>query len=151
MSDAARYYDESYPPTLWAPPSTVTNLNPNTKAVGAAGFILTITGTGFRANSVASFEGDPRPTTVVSPTQLTVSIAGITGVARTATVSVSSGGSAPFTITATELNEETAEAPQGAAEEPGAATVPDAPEPSPEGPTGAAGGQPEATPVTDES
>ena len=95
------YYDTSYPPSLWdtGTPSTVTGVNPATAAVGAAP-TLTVTGTGFTAGSVVSFEGDARPTTFVSNTQLTATVATIAGAARTVQVAVSTGGSTTFIITA---------------------------------------------------
>jgi len=96
------YYETSYPPSLWdgGTSSTVVSVNPNTAAVGAAP-LLTVNGTGFTAGSVVSFDGDPRPTTFVGATQLTATVATIAGVARTVQVTVSTGGSRPFTITAT--------------------------------------------------
>ena len=100
MTDLSRYYDESYPPSLWAPDSTVASINPNTAAVGAAPFTLTVTGTGFTADSVVSFDGDERPTTYVSATQLTAAIASPVAPARTVPVTVDSGGSSSFTVTA---------------------------------------------------
>ena len=100
MSISQGYYDTSYPPSLWAD-STVTTVNPATAAVGAAPFAITVNGTGFTAGSVVSFDGDPRPTTFVSDTQLTAGVASPVGPARTVQVSVSTGGSSPFIITAT--------------------------------------------------
>lgn len=97
--DLDRYYDESYPPSLWQ--SGVTNVAPATAIVGAAPFTLTVTGTGFTDDSVVSFDGDARPTTFVSETQLTANVASPVGPARTVAVTVSTGGSASFTITAT--------------------------------------------------
>lgn len=106
---------QSYPPSLWASPpaSTVVSVAPNTAAVGAAP-LLTVTGTGFTAESVVSFEGDARPTTLVSPTSLTAQLAAITGVARSVPVAVSTGGSTPFVITAVEEEPE----PDPTSEEP---------------------------------
>ena len=100
MSISQGYYDTSYPPSLWTA-STVTTVNPATAAVGAAPFGITVNGTGFTAGSVVSFDGDPRPTTLVSDTQLTAGVASPVGPARTVQVSVSTGGSSPFIITAT--------------------------------------------------
>jgi len=95
-------YQDSYPPTLWGggPASTVSGITPATAVVGAAGFTLTVNGSGFTSGSQVSFDGDPRTTTLVSPTRVTAPIATITGVARTVQVTVSTGGSSPFTITA---------------------------------------------------
>ena len=147
MTDSSRYYDESYPPSLWAPDSTVASINPNTAAVGAAPFTLTVTGTGFTADSVVSFDGDERPTTYVSATQLTAAIASPVAPARTVPVTVDSGGSSSFTVTAAVGEEPPPDGRQGAAETPEAPTGADAPEPSPEGPTGADAGPFTATPV----
>lgn len=97
--DLDRYYDESYPPSLWQ--SGVTNVAPSTAIVGAAPFTLTVTGTGFTDQSVVSFDGDARPTTFVDETELTATVASPVGPARTVAVTVSTGGSASFTITAT--------------------------------------------------
>jgi hypothetical protein len=124
-------YQDSYPPSLWGGggggSGTVTTVAPSTAAVGAAGFTLTVAGTGFTAGSVVSFDGDPRTTTYVSPTQLTAPIASPVGPARTVTVSVSTGGSQPFIITATQEDEPQAE-PEKA--EPILMALPDEQEPS---------------------
>ena len=83
---------------------TISSLNPSTAAAGSLSFTLTVTGSGFTANSTVLWNGLPTPTTFVSPSQLTASIAAnLIGSQGTATVTVStngtaSGGSA-FTIT----------------------------------------------------
>ena len=92
------YYDTSYPASLWG--SAVTTVTPATAVVGAAPFTITVNGTGFTASSVVRFDGDSRPTTYVSETQLTATVASPVGPARTVQVTVSTGGSAAFTITA---------------------------------------------------
>lgn len=92
---------QSYPPSLWeTTASTVGSVAPTTAQSGSAAFTLNVTGTGFSAGSVVSFDGDVRPTTYVDETHLTAQVAGPTGAARTVQVTVSTGGSAPFTITA---------------------------------------------------
>ena len=90
-------FDASYPPSLWQ--STVTSVNPNTGIVGASP-TLTVTGTDFTAESIVRFDGDARPTTFVSPTQLTATVAALVAPARMVQVTVSTGGSASFAITA---------------------------------------------------
>lgn len=98
MTDTG-YYDQSYPPSLWTA-STVTTVNPSTAAVGAAGFTITVTGTGFTPGSIISFDGDERTTTFVNSTRLTAPIGSPVAPARTVQVTVDSGGAASFIITA---------------------------------------------------
>ena len=94
------YYDTSYPPSLWGiGTSVITTVAPSTGVVGAAP-TLTVTGTGFTPTTVVLFDSDPRPTTFVSETQLTATVAALVGPARTVQVTTSNGGSKPFTITA---------------------------------------------------
>ena len=71
------------------PLPTISNLSPNTTAAGGPDFTLTVTGTGFVANSVVRWNGSDRVTTYVNDTQLTAAIpaADIT-VVGTATVTV---------------------------------------------------------------
>ena len=57
-----------------SPTPLVTGISPQTAPAGAA-IVITITGTGFEANSVAEWNGSPRPTTFVLPTRLQVSLA----------------------------------------------------------------------------
>jgi hypothetical protein len=91
---------QSYPPSLWAQPdpSTITGLAPNNAEIGAAPFVVTVTGTGFSADTVISFDGDERPTTFLSATQVSAGVASPVAPARTVQVSASTGGSAPFAI-----------------------------------------------------
>jgi hypothetical protein len=56
-----------------SPTPLVTGISPQTAAAGAA-VVITITGTGFEANSVAEWNGSPRPTTFVLPTKLQVAL-----------------------------------------------------------------------------
>jgi uncharacterized repeat protein (TIGR01451 family) len=56
-----------------SPTPLVTGISPQTAPVGAA-IVITITGTGFEVNSVAEWNGSPRPTTFVLPTKLQVSL-----------------------------------------------------------------------------
>ncbi len=49
-------------------------LTPASAAPGGAGFKLTINGTGFVSNSVASWNGSPRATTIVNDSKVTITI-----------------------------------------------------------------------------
>lgn len=60
--------------TATAPLGQIISLSPASKRLGDAGFTLTIMGSQFVANSVALFDGSPRPTSMVSSTQLMVEI-----------------------------------------------------------------------------
>src|SRR5690242_4163224 len=53
---------------------TLTALSPNSAAPGGPGFTLTATGSNFVAGSIVTWNGDNRPTTFVSATQLTAAI-----------------------------------------------------------------------------
>src|SRR5713101_2708694 len=53
---------------------TISSISPPSVQVGSGGFTLTINGTNFITSSTVSFGGSARPTTFVSPTQLTASI-----------------------------------------------------------------------------
>ncbi|RPJ55547.1 MAG: choice-of-anchor D domain-containing protein, partial [Acidobacteria bacterium] len=56
------------------PSPTLTGISPASAAAGAAGFNLVLTGTNFMEASQVLWDGSPRPTTFVSPTQLHASI-----------------------------------------------------------------------------
>jgi outer membrane protein assembly factor BamB len=58
-----------------ADPVTLTSISPSGVVAGSAGFTLTLTGTKFSKNSVVIFNTRAMPTTFVSPTQLTATIA----------------------------------------------------------------------------
>src|SRR5262249_27843863 len=49
---------------------SLTSLSPTAAPIGGAAFSLTLTGSGFTANSVVRWNGADRPTTYVGPTQL---------------------------------------------------------------------------------
>lgn len=51
-------------------PPVIDSINPSTVAAGGPGFTLTVTGSGYVANSVVQVNGNTRATTVVSGTQL---------------------------------------------------------------------------------
>jgi hypothetical protein len=54
---------------------TLTSLLPSAATEGGAGFMLTVTGTGFLSGTVALWNGSVRPTTVLNSTTLSVAIA----------------------------------------------------------------------------
>ncbi|MBI1765702.1 MAG: IPT/TIG domain-containing protein [Acidobacteria bacterium] len=56
------------------PAPTLTTLTPNVRGVGQGAFTLSLTGTGFTQSSQVRWVGSARPTTYVSPTQLTAAI-----------------------------------------------------------------------------
>jgi outer membrane protein assembly factor BamB len=58
-----------------ADPVTLTGISPSGVVAGSAGFTLTLTGTKFSKNSIVIFNTRPQPTTFVSPTQITATIA----------------------------------------------------------------------------
>jgi outer membrane protein assembly factor BamB len=58
-----------------ADPVTLTSISPSGVVAGSSGFTLTLTGTKFSKDSVVIFNTSSQPTTFVSPTQLTASIA----------------------------------------------------------------------------
>jgi hypothetical protein len=87
------------------PAPTITALSASTANVGDAGETITITGTNFVAQSVATLDNNPRPTTVVSSTSITVTLfAADFGAAAVRSLGVTNpapgGGSAstPFTV-----------------------------------------------------
>jgi len=88
------------------PVPTLTTLNPTSVAGGAAGFTLSLSGTGFVAGSVARWNGAARATTVTSATQATASISSAdvasAGTAQVTMFSPTPGGGTsnalPFTI-----------------------------------------------------
>lgn len=94
------YYDTSYPASIWGVGvGEITGLIPATGVVGTS-YTLTVNGSGFLPDTYVSFDGDRRPTTFVSETQLTAQVASLVGPARTVQVTTSNGGSYPFVITA---------------------------------------------------
>lgn len=60
--------------TLGNPVPQLTNLSPNAASVGGAAFTLTVNGTGFLNGATVLWNGQARPTTFVSATQLTAAI-----------------------------------------------------------------------------
>ncbi|MFN0108882.1 MAG: beta strand repeat-containing protein [Blastocatellia bacterium] len=91
------------------PVPDITELAPNAVAVGSQAFTLTLNGVGFVPGSVVTWNGSPRSTTFVSPTQLTVPVsAADAAAAATVTITVvnpapGGGASAPrmFRVTST--------------------------------------------------
>ena len=81
----------------------ISNLSPNSTTAGTAGFILTVTGSGFASGATIDWNGTPLQTTFVSASQLTASVSGsLIASPGTVLVTVASGGqtsvSLPFTI-----------------------------------------------------
>ncbi|WP_375417973.1 IPT/TIG domain-containing protein [uncultured Hymenobacter sp.] len=64
----------SFTVTVPNPAPTIASLAPATAVAGSGAFMLTVTGTGFVANSVVSFNGVALFTTLVSATQLTATV-----------------------------------------------------------------------------
>ena len=103
------------------PAPTLSSLSSSTVARGGAGFTLTATGTNFVPSSVVQLNGMSRPTSYVSPTQLTATIpASDIASARTASLTVVTpapgGGTSnamPLTITGPALIVSAALAPPG--------------------------------------
>jgi hypothetical protein len=60
--------------TIMNPMPTITALSPSSAVVGGPAMTVTVTGTNFVRTSVARWNGADRPTTYVSPTQLTMQI-----------------------------------------------------------------------------
>ena len=55
-------------------PPVVTSLNPNTAVLGSPSFDVHVMGSGFTAESIIMFAGQPEPTTFVSSTELTTGV-----------------------------------------------------------------------------
>ncbi|MBI2157832.1 MAG: Ig-like domain-containing protein, partial [Candidatus Rokubacteria bacterium] len=87
--------------------ASLSSLVPDTVAAGTAGLVLSVNGAGFDPTSVVLWNGAPRATTFVSPTQLQATISATdVALAGTAAVTVASSGGAPsnaltFTIAPT--------------------------------------------------
>jgi pseudomonalisin len=102
----ARIYDNgsqigSVAFTLTAP-AAITSLSPSTVIAGSGAFTLTVNGTGFVSGATVLWGGTPLPTSFVSGTQLTATVAGnLIAAAGSALITVSSAGlvSSPATIT----------------------------------------------------
>src|SRR5260221_92800 len=97
----------SGPPPIVNPAPAIQSISPMTAAAGTNGFTLTITGSNFLSSSVVAWSGATKQATLVSSSQLTVSIsAGDLGTSGTAPITVSNpapgGGQAStsFTISA---------------------------------------------------
>lgn len=99
------YYDQSYPPSLWAPdpvPPTIVATAPST-GVTATSITLNVTGTNFTADSVVKMGASVWPTTFVDATHLTATgtLPGAGTVPVTVTNTVGVSNSRNFTVTAT--------------------------------------------------
>ena len=89
--------------TVAYPPPTVTSLSPSAMLVGAAGFTLTVTGSGFQPVSTVQWNANSLSTTFVSGSTLTAVVpASVLTVVGNATVTVTTptpgGGSASATF-----------------------------------------------------
>jgi hypothetical protein len=62
------------PLTITFAAPTITLISPSSIVAGGAAFTLSVTGANFAPNSVLRWNGEPRPTTVVSATELTAQI-----------------------------------------------------------------------------
>ena len=113
MSDLATYYDESYPPSIYAPPvppvpdPTIVSLAPSTAVEGSGSTVITVTGTNFQADSVVEADQAALPTTFVSATSLTATyVVGTEGTVRFTVRNGGSGGEesngSDFTVTTAE-------------------------------------------------
>jgi hypothetical protein len=60
--------------TVNNPVPSISSISPNPALVAGGSFTLTVTGSGFVSGSVVQVNGSPRPTTFVSPTQITAQI-----------------------------------------------------------------------------
>jgi hypothetical protein len=65
----------SFTITAPVPAPAITSLSPGSATAGGAAFTLTVAGTNFTSNSVVQWDGQNRPTTFVSGTQLQATIA----------------------------------------------------------------------------
>ena len=75
------------------PEPVITSLSPTSAAAGGAAFTLTVNGTGFFLGATVEWNSTPLPTTFVSPTQMTATVASTLITSQgTATVTVSSSG-----------------------------------------------------------
>jgi hypothetical protein len=110
LTDLARYYDQSYPPSLWGGGAAVDphidTLAPNTGSAAAGPIAVTVTGTNFEAGSVIEVDQVALPTTFVSATSLTTSYDPATAGTKLFTVrnpNDEESNSVPFTVAAEEI------------------------------------------------
>ena len=88
------------------PPPTITTISPTSALAGAAGFTLTVNGTGFVSGATVKFNGNAKTTTFVNSTQVTAAItAADIAAAGTFNVTVTNpapgggtSGNSPFTV-----------------------------------------------------
>lgn len=64
--------DAEFP--VYNPQPVVTSLSPARRRIGTSSFTLTVTGTQFAPGAVVTWNGQPRPTTFTSPTELKAAI-----------------------------------------------------------------------------
>lgn len=77
--------DAEFP--VYNPQPVITSLSPTRRRIGTAAFTLTVIGAQFTAGAVVMWNGQPRPTTFTSPTELKAAISALTA-ADTAAVTV---------------------------------------------------------------
>ena len=85
-------------------PLSLTGVSPSTVVAGGVGFVETVVGTGFNASSTVQWNGSPRPTTLVTTTELLAQItaADIASIGS-ASITVANGGATPGTSGAISL------------------------------------------------
>jgi sugar lactone lactonase YvrE len=69
--------DAEFP--VYNPQPVVTSLSPARRRIGTPSFTLTVTGAQFAPGAVVTWNGQPRPTTFTSPTELRATISALTG------------------------------------------------------------------------
>ena len=100
VSDTAAgdVFSREVPFTIGRPP-VITSLNPDSAIAGGPGFTLVVWGSGFLPGAVVQWDGVPLPTTFVSDTQLTASVAAVLiAVQRTVGIGVTVPGGISNTV-----------------------------------------------------
>ena len=122
MTDTARYYEESYPPSLWGGGGGgpvdphINSLTPATASAAGGAVTVTVAGSNFEAGSVVEIDHVAQATTFVSATSLTVSYdpaAAGTVQFTVRNVNDEESNSVPFIATALADDEEPPPEPEG--------------------------------------
>jgi len=88
--------------TIAAPPPSIGGLIPSTALAGGPLFTLTVNGAGFAPNSVVQWNGSALPTSFVSASQITATVAAnLTASPETATISLDTNGHLSNSLTFT--------------------------------------------------
>ena len=101
--------------TVMNPTPVLTSLSPTSTIAGGSQFTMTLNGTNFISSSIVNFNGSPRTTTFVSPTQLTAIIPALdiasagTGTASITVINPSGGTSNALNLTITVLVTQTSD------------------------------------------